>query len=71
MPSHTAAAPHQTEPITLQPSISILPPPYSEVANLPKNQFEAEPPPYPGDKQGDVSPPEYTETSSGQNQNKS
>lgn len=31
MPSHTAAAPHQTEPITLQPSISILPPPYSEV----------------------------------------
>nr|XP_011452403.2 WW domain binding protein 1-like [Crassostrea gigas] len=71
IPSHTAAASPQTEPITLQPSISILPPPYSEVANLPKNQFEAKPPPYPGDKHGDISPPEYTETSSGQNQNKS
>lgn len=31
IPSHTAAASPQTEPITLQPSISILPPPYSEV----------------------------------------
>ncbi|XP_062606123.1 WW domain binding protein VOPP1-like isoform X5 [Saccostrea cucullata] len=53
---------------TEQSSVSVLPPPYSEVAKQPRDHFETKPPPYPGNGSGmpanmterGVNPPAYS-----------
>ncbi|XP_022310207.2 uncharacterized protein LOC111115672 [Crassostrea virginica] len=65
--SHNPTALNEMQPVSGQMPISVLPPPYSEVAHQPKNHFEAKPPPYPDD----VNPPGYSEATTKENQYKS
>ncbi|XP_061185745.1 WW domain binding protein VOPP1-like [Saccostrea echinata] len=59
----TPATVSNSRPAQEQTSVSVLPPPYSEVAKQPRDHFETKPPPYPGNRQdmpGGVNPPEYS-----------